>query len=324
MQGQSKEAVESFRLAASLKPALVEAHANLRAAYNDMIPAWHFAMMNDKPRNGAYEAALLRAAPGHRVLDIGTGTGLLAMIAARAGAESVVTCESVALIAERARETIALNGLSNRVRVIGQHSTELAVGHELSERAHVLVTETFSSDLLSEGVLSVVEHAHRELLTADAIVIPRAAAARAYLIGGAEIEAMLFAGVSNGFDLSPFNAFAPPILAASLNNVAHDVLSDDFDLFCFDLTSKRFAVESRILDLSVTKDGVAAGLVQWIRLDLDGVGTYENHPSLGPRGESHWTQILRRFSRPVRVATGDVLRLSLRHDRRQMWVDLVE
>jgi SAM-dependent methyltransferase len=323
-EGQPDRAIEAFRRAAALKPELAEAQNNLRAAYNDVVPAWHFAMMNDTPRNDAYQAAIARLAPGRRVLDIGTGTGLLAMMAARAGAKSVTTCEAVAPIVERAREIIALNGFSDRITVVARHSTDLAVGHELAERAQVLVTETFSSDLLSENVLATVEHAHRHLLTPDAIVVPRIAAAKAYLIGGSEVEKMLFAGPSNGFDLSPFNEFAPPILAASLNNVGHDVLSDDFELFRFDLQAKLFPMENRKLSVTATRSGVAAALVQWIHLDLDGTSHYENRPSPGPHGESHWTQILRRFPRPLAVEAGATVQLALRHDRRQISVDLLD
>jgi type II protein arginine methyltransferase len=46
--------------AAALKPDLEKARRNLRTAYNDVIPAWHFAMMNDRPRNDAYQAAIAR------------------------------------------------------------------------------------------------------------------------------------------------------------------------------------------------------------------------------------------------------------------------
>ena len=324
MQGQSGEAIEAFRRAIVLKPELVEARENLRAACNDVVPAWHFAMMNDKPRNDAYQAAIARVVPGRRVLEIGTGTGLLAMMAARAGARSVVTCEAVLLIATRAQEIIARNGLAAQITVIAGHSTDLAVGRALTERAQVLVTETFSSDLLSEGILPAVEHAHEQLLTTDAIVIPRSAAAKAFLIGGSEIEAMLFAGPSNGFDLSPFNEFAPSILAASLNNIDHDVLSDDFELLKFDLRARTFAMESRPMSVTVTKSGVAAGLVQWIHLDLDGISHYENRPSTGPHSENHWTQILHRFPRPLAVEAGGTLRISVRHNRQQISVDLIE
>jgi tetratricopeptide (TPR) repeat protein len=324
MQGEPSKAIEAFRRAAALKPELAEARKNLRGAYNDLVPAWHFAMVNDKARNDAYQAAITRLVPGRRVLEIGTGTGLLAMMAARAGAKSVNTCEAVAPIAETAREIIALNGLQDRITVIARHSTDLAAGRGLAERADVLITETFSSDLLSEGVLHTIEHAYQQLLTADGIVIPRSAAARAYLIGGAEIEGMLFAGPLNGFDLSPFNEFAPPILAASLNNVVHDVLSDDFELLRFDLRAKLFPMENRILDVTATKNGVAAGLVQWIHLDLDGVSHYENRPSSGPHAESHWTQILYRFPRLLAVEAGATLRLAVQHNRQQIWIDPVE
>ena len=322
-QGQAGKAIENFRRAAALNPDLEEARRNLHSAYNAVIPAWHFAMMNDRPRNDAYQAAIQRLVPGKRVLDIGTGTGLLAMMAARAGAKSVTTCEAVAPIAEQAVKIIARNGLSDRVSVIARRSTELAVGTGLTERAQILVTETFSSDLLGEGVLPAVEHAHQYMLTPDAIVIPRVAAARAYLIGGAEIEAMLFAGTSNGFDLSLFNDFAPPILAASMNNIDHDVLSDDFELFRFDFRSKRFPMESRDIDVAAIKSGVAAGLVQWIWLDLDGTSPYENRPSRAVHLDGHWTQILHRFPRPLAVRQGAALRLSVRHDRQQISVEPV-
>jgi type II protein arginine methyltransferase len=307
-----------------LKPDLAEAQKNLRTAYNDVVPAWHFAMINDRPRNDAYQAAITRAAAGKRVLDVGTGTGLLAMMAAKAGAASVTTCEAVAVIAERAREIVARNGLQDRITVLARHSTDLTVGRELAARAELLITETFSSDLLSEGVLTTVEHAHRHLLEPGAAVIPRAARAKAYVAGGAEIEGMLFAGSSHGFDLSPFNDFAPPILAASVNNVPHDVLSDDVELVHFDLRAGQFAMESRISDVTVTNAGMAVGLVQWIHLDLDDQVHYENRPSSAPHAESHWTQIIHRFPEAVRVERGDILRLRIRHDRQQLVIDLLK
>lgn len=324
MRGDTGKAIENFRRAAALRPEWDQVRNNLRRAYNDVIPAWHFAMMNDRPRNDAYQAVISRLVPGKRVLDIGTGTGLLSMMAARAGAKSVTTCESVALIAERAREIIALNGFANRIAVVARRSTDLVIGTDLAERAQVLITETFSSDLVSEGVLPAVEHAHQELLTKDAIVIPRAAAARAYIVGGAEIEDMLFAGPSNGFDLSPFNEFAPPVLAASLNNVPHNRLSDDFELFRFDFRATQFPMESKPLTVTMSQTGTAAGLVQWIHLDLDGVSHYENRPTSGFHGENHWTQILHRFPRPLAVEAGGMVRLKVHHNREQISVGLVK
>jgi len=319
--GQSQKAIETLQRAVALKPELAEAQANLRNAYRDVVPPWHFAMVNDRPRNNAFEAAINRAVSGKRVLDIGTGTGLLAMMAARAGASSVTTCEATSVIAERAREIIALNGFADRITVIPKHSSEIGVGRGVAERAQVLITETFSSDLLSEGVLATIEHAHQELLTPDAIVIPRIARACGYLAGGVEIHDMLYTAASNGFNLSPFNRFAPPVLAASMNNVRHEILSDDFELWSFDLGGRLFPMESRPLVIRTTKTGVVTAVVQWIELDLDGETRYRNRPA-DPEAESHWTQILYRFPRPFEVEAGNTIMLVVGHNRQQLWLKL--
>ncbi len=48
--------------------------------------AWHYDMLHDRQRNAAYAAGLQRVVqPGDIVLDIGCGSGLLSLLAARAG-----------------------------------------------------------------------------------------------------------------------------------------------------------------------------------------------------------------------------------------------
>ena len=50
------------------------------------------------------------------VLDIGTGTGLLAMMAASEGADSVTACEEFPPMAECASRVIADNGLADKIK----------------------------------------------------------------------------------------------------------------------------------------------------------------------------------------------------------------
>lgn len=319
-QGEPRRAIAALRRALALNPDLTEAQLNLRNAYRDIVSPWHFPMINDRSRNDAYHAAIARLAPDRRVLDIGTGTGLLAMMAAKAGAASVAACEADPVIADHAREIVALNGLSDRIRVIAKHSTALAIGPDLPRRANLLITETFSSDLLSEGILASLEHAHRELLTENVVVIPRRATAVAHLAGGANIEALLFAGNPHGFDLAPFNDFAPSLLPVTLDNVPHDILSGDFELFSFELRSRNFPVSERMISVPVTRSGVASVLVQWIRLELDDAANYENRPVPNPQAENHWTQILHRLPQPLHVEAGSKVRMIARHNRQQISV----
>ena len=73
---------------------------------------YHFHMINDATRNDAYEAAIVRALAGRGgalVLDVGAGTGLLSMMAARAGARAVA-CEMVPELAAAATRIVAANG----------------------------------------------------------------------------------------------------------------------------------------------------------------------------------------------------------------------
>ena len=72
---------------------LAESLENMKALVADQ---WHYRMLNDKERNEAYDGAIKRALqirPGATVLDIGGGTGLLSIFAARAGADHVYCCE---------------------------------------------------------------------------------------------------------------------------------------------------------------------------------------------------------------------------------------
>ena len=89
-------------------------------------------MLNDAPRNAAFAAAIAAVAPGRRVLDIGTGTGLLALLAAAAGASEVTACEVFPPMAAAARATAAANAVrgGGRVRVVTKRSSELVVGSD--------------------------------------------------------------------------------------------------------------------------------------------------------------------------------------------------
>jgi len=321
--GQRDAAIDAFKRAIALKPDFSDAVTNLRLIYADLVPQWHFAMMNDAPRNDAYEAAIRRSVAGKRVLDIGTGAGLLALMAAQAGAKSVVSCEAVGIIAQQARDIVARNGLAERIKVIAKHSTELILGADLPERAEVLITETFSSNVIDEGILAIIEHAHRHLLVPNATIIPAAASAVGFLVGGEILGQMLFVERIKNFDVSPFNEFAPPRLVTPLDGVPHQVLSGDVELLRFDLIRQHFPMGGRELEMVAVRDGFCVGIAQWIQLELDGGNRYRNRPVPGGHN-THWPNIVYRFPKPLMLRPGDRVRLIARHDRAEINLDFVE
>jgi type II protein arginine methyltransferase len=246
------------------------------------------------------------------------------MMAARAGASAVTTCETVGVIADRAREIVTRNGFGERVTVIGKPSTELVAGRDSFAPAEVLITETFASGLIGEGIIETLEHAHANLLTPDAAIIPAAGSVMGYLAGGETLKGMLFVDRIAGFDLSPFNDFAPPVLAGSLDGVAHEALSEDIELLRFDFKAKSFPIEKRSIQVTATKPGLCVGIAQWIRLELDSQTRYENRPAPDTAHNGHWTHLLHRFPRLVAVQPGDVVGIIARNERTQIGIDLAE
>ena len=73
------------------------------------------------------------------VLDVGTGSGLLALLAAKNGALHVTAVEAECAVADVARQNIAANGLSASVQVLNAHFD----GHlrPPAKRADVVVAE---------------------------------------------------------------------------------------------------------------------------------------------------------------------------------------
>jgi hypothetical protein len=131
-------------------------------------PPIHIAMLDDEVRTLGFIHAL-RAIVGadDQVLDIGTGTGVLATVAALAGAAHVSAVESSA-IADTAERVFASNGVTERVTLVRGRSTRVT----LPTRCSVLVTEIIGNDPLDEQLLETVEDAKRRLLTPDARIIP--------------------------------------------------------------------------------------------------------------------------------------------------------
>jgi type II protein arginine methyltransferase len=137
------------------------------------VPTLHARMLRDGLRNAAYRAAIERYAPGRKVLDIGTGSGLLAMMAARAGAAKVYACEANAMLAAAARTVIAANGLADRITVFDRHSGKLDRMRDLNGGVDLVVSEVFSDCLVGEGVLETLAHARSELAGLVGFLIDR-------------------------------------------------------------------------------------------------------------------------------------------------------
>ena len=316
--GQEEEALVLCRRALALAPDDAELAAKAGFFVSAAVPDWHFVIVGDEARNAAYDAALRRAVtPGSRVLEIGTGTGLLSMMAARAGAAAVTTCEANPAVAEAAATIVALNGYGDRVRVISKHSDHVDADTDMGGRADILVSEIVSNNLLGESVLPAHERAVRDLLKPGAKVIPARGAVRVALAYDARVGDRVL-GTIDGFDLSPFNALAPSQRGIDIGDDRLELRGGAADLFSFDFGSADYAAPSRGELICRSKGGIVNGVAQWIMLEMDEVTRYENHP--GPGAKSCWRVMFHPLAKPIETSLGQAIRIVGSHDRKMLMI----
>lgn len=168
-------------------------------------------MLNDSTRNTAFREAIEKTItkPCH-VLDIGAGTGLLSMMASRAmeGKGTVTACESYLPMVKLMKKVMRINGMEGRIKVINKRSDELEVGVDLSSRADVLVSEILDSELLGEGLIPTLQHAHDNLLVENPLTVPYRATTYGQLVESTFLWRLHDlhsneAGASDGIRLTP-------------------------------------------------------------------------------------------------------------------------
>lgn len=270
------------------------------------VPRWHFPMLNDEERNHAFATALRQQVrPGDHVLDIGSGSGLLAMLAIQAGAARVTSCEADPLLAAVARKVIQSNGFSDVITVLSAKSTDLEVGRDLDEPVDLIVTEIVDCGLIGEGLLPTLQHARQCLLKPGGRLIPYAARVAGAVLSCPSARHLNSVHATQGLDLEAMNSLSTPgHFPLRLGTWPHTFLSDQVEIFELDLVDEPLVDGSRVLAVPITESAVADGLVAWFELDLAEGLRLNNAPV---NASSHWMQAYLPFAHPCPVIAGEHL-----------------
>jgi len=137
--------------------------------------AYHAALLADARRNRAFLAALRRFAPGRAVLDLGAGSGVWAVAAARLGARRVVAVERERLLLPVIRALAAEAGVAERVEVVGADARRVRLRREFD----VIVSETVGDEGFEEGIVPLLAFARQRFLRPGGRLIPRSLTLRA-------------------------------------------------------------------------------------------------------------------------------------------------
>lgn len=326
--------------------------------YNQELARAAFAdMLHDSERNRLYykglEAAIqVKKASNQKVhvLDIGTGTGLLSMMAAQLGADTITACEEFRPMAECAEKVICDNGFSDRIKLVRKRSTELEVGPglDLEQRANILVTEVFDTELIGEGAISTYNHANKYLLTDDRLVVPGVARVWAQVVSSKKCQQW---SVPSPLELDSDNVLEP--LPSSSNGHTslslHDVQLTQFSqnlwtriteprvVFSMDLSCKEGQIPKtdRVVSLFTAEmDGRCDAVFMWWdcwtdpqkKILLSCAPRWASHHPIDKElpWRDHWMQAIYYPKTQTDVVKGETLNLVSCHDEYSLWFDVVK
>ncbi len=274
----------------------------------------HRTMIRDRIRTDAFRRAIDSVVrPGDVVLDVGAGSGILSLFAARAGAARVYAVEQTS-IAVLAQELATANRVADIVRVIQGDVTEL----ELPERVDVIVSEWLGGFGIDEGMLAPVITARNRWLKPGGVMVPDSVTAWVALVHDRYLGETVEFLANNPYGLELGDLVEKTVNEISYSGgfrhlAAGDRRSEAARLWTTNaglipLAEAQAPFEAEGL-LSVREHGMANALALWFSAGLaPGISL-----SVGPGDPpTHWGMTTAPLRSPVRLTPGIRVRVKVR------------
>ncbi|KAL1511045.1 hypothetical protein AB1Y20_005870 [Prymnesium parvum] len=266
----------------------------------------YVGMRDDTARTASYRRAIVAAAAGRVVVDIGTGAlALLAIIAAEAGAKHVYAIEVQPAAAAAARIAVAAAGLSHRISVIEAFS----VGLLLPVKAQLLVHELIGEIAGEEGVVQAIHDICARNMTQLDCASPCSVPSRARtLLAPCEYPDAQYT-LRHPSALLSLPGSASALKLPTLPDYMKLAVPQAFEDLLFDAAAPRARQDSE-LHFTISRAGALCGLALHIELHC-GVSAGNDPPDVSSAWSgSHWQNVLFLFDeRKTPVYKGQLVRV---------------
>nr|XP_027202125.1 protein arginine N-methyltransferase 1-like [Dermatophagoides pteronyssinus] len=268
----------------------------------------HEEMLKDHQRTLSYHNAIMNNKhlfENKIVLDVGAGTGILSMFAAKAGAKHVYAIE-YSSIADIAQNIVATNKLSDRITIIKKKAeeTELPV-----DKVDIIISEWMGYMLLFEGMLDTVIFCRNKWLRNGGLMFPEKAFLEMAAVNNSEwrLGNLMYWNNVYGFDFSPVKEHI--LNEAVVNSIDEErIISTPAHVAMFDL----YTVQPEQLNffsgfqLKTTRRDYCFGFVVWF--DVYFPGHVPTILSTSPLDENtHWKQTILYFEEPLLVDKDNII-----------------
>ncbi|KAK0162858.1 hypothetical protein PV327_006600 [Microctonus hyperodae] len=270
--------------------------------------AIHHEMLTDRVRTESYRDALLtnsHSFNGCIMLDVGCGTGILSMFAAKSGCKKIISVDQSDVI-YHAMDIVRENNLDNIIELKKGRLENIDLG---VDKVDAIVSEWMGYFLLFEGMLDTVIYARDNYLIPGGKLLPNRCTLSIVGSGDTKRYIDLVDYWSNvyGFKMSCMKAKVvkePSIEVCSAIDIVTNVsLIQDFDLYTVDTNCVNFTSP---FELVVKKTGSLTAIVGYfdVFFDLDN----PIHFSTGPHAQpTHWKQTVFSLSEPISITEGEII-----------------
>ncbi|CAJ0942625.1 unnamed protein product, partial [Mesorhabditis belari] len=265
------------------------------------------------------------------VLDIGTGTGLLSLIAMNEGADKVTAIEVFTPMARCAKKIVKNSVWKDKIQIIAERSTDL---EHLDDKPNVIVAEVFDTELIGEGALRTFKEALQKLTKPNTRVVPSRAKVFILPLESSVLDEFTKVPVlpshPSGSPLptcpgtaSVFDCQVSQLGKGQFRALSSPTLAFEFD---FEDASKIHYDESHRIEIPVKSTGRVDAIVMWWELDMDGTG--EHIIDMAPKWmnndyqwRDHWMQAVYYLPNECHVRAGQSLNLQGSHDEFSFWFE---
>lgn len=270
---------------------------------------FHAGLLMDGARTDTYRRAIAGIVkPGDVVLDLGSGTGILSLLACQAGARRVYAVES-GDVAQLASLVSIANGFDDRIVLLQDSSYRIT----LPEKVDVIVTDTLHTFGLQDGLLGSVIDARQRFLKSGGSICPRSIQLVVVPVELPDIYRRLeiWSADPLGFDFSPLREFATnnlysvPVEREALRKA---FLGEPASVIQIGLRDAETANLSGEVQITAARPGVMHGLGGWFVAELDEGVVLSNSPDIMTVS---WKNAFFPLDRPVALAEGDALTVKI-------------
>lgn len=275
----------------------------------------HARMALDTVRNDAYAHALRQVVgPDSVVLDLGAGTGVLGLMAARMGARRVYLVEPTDVVTV-AQEVVRANGLQDVVQCLHGRLEDVVI----PEPVDVIVSVMTGNFLVTEDLLPILFDARDRLLKPGGHLVPSAAVMEATLVSAPAVYSATvdcWRTPQHGVDLSAARPYAANCLAYGPDGIRDAVfLAEPAPLLSLDFRTATYDAVRAVCELTITDSGVCDGLAGWFRMQLG-----DRWLSTSPRADAtHWSSVYMPVDPPVALVKDERVTLQIDREPKGDW-----